>query len=480
VEVPKSFQFDSKYDLLPTENTLTNQLKSYSNPKDAANLLKVVKQGKNLQQEHLQYTMKKLAETNDLEELKSLIDLWKFKQYPEESTPYAFLLDAYLRTTDSEIAIFQAEELWKEMKVQKIIPSAETYDCLIYGLTMKNMDLRAYDLLKEMKDEHKMKPSLNTYRTLLLGLTDENHFEHAREIYHMILQDYGASPSKDISRIVLTGYAHAGDVDSVKELLANTSSDPELLAFLIDAHSRAKSDLSVVEELLSTDARLASYLKESNRFVLSALLNFHAARDDLDRALATLKTIKDSGAVPEPYAYKKLLEHYTRKGDTKAALELFTTMERDGLFDFETCEIMGRHFAGLGDNRSWFELLAELARRNIPMTIEAYHITIECLLVSEDAEEARRVFETMKEDGFHPNSQTYHLFIRHFCANGAMVEANQYFEEMLKESIQPEDDVYLTMMLGYTRKGDMKNAAPLIKYLSSGNRIQDLVLQDKE
>merc|ERR1712137_178708 len=455
-------------DMPTASENLLKQLQAYDKPRDLSNLLKVVKNGKYVLPEHLCYAMEKLSASLDIEEIKSLIDLWKYKQFAASSAPYNYLLDSYLHMQDREKGTYQALELFKDLKKQGVEISKTSYECMINGLITNNEISSAFELLQEMRAKE-LKPSQQSYFLMLTSLTQSVQLDRAGEVFTLLKQDYG-EPDLASYRLLLVGYAHSGETEKIKEILENQKSkDPSLWAILIDAYAQSGADITAITALKEQIAKQGSL---ENSEILSALLNYYAKNADVENATATLAHIKNSNFSVAPYAYKSLLRHYTEKGDIKRALALFQEMEDNKVFDQEGCHIIGNGLAQIGDLEVWAKIVTEMADRGLALDRTCYHITIQCLLCRNDVKQARDMIDMMHNERIYPDASTYLLFVRHHCALGEMQEAAAVMDEISRVGLDPNSETYISMMLGYVQKGDMKSAAPLIKYLSSGDRIE--------
>jgi len=468
VSLPQTFTFP---EVEAASDPLFSRLKStYENPKDLANLLKVVKTGKQLQPDHIKYTMKKLAEHTEIEELQSLIDLWNFKGFAKDVVPYNYLLASYFQLPDLEKGAFQALELWKEIQSKGIAPNAESYEALIFGLSKAGHHDQALNLFNEMRQKQ-IKPSRDTFKIILYHLTHALRNDEAVAAYNALKADYGEADAV-ATRILITGYAHKGDVENVLSLLNQGTPTPELWSLFIDAHTQSSASEDVLIQLKQKFYDLG-ILRDVN--VLSGFLNFYGRVGDTENAFAVLDVFKNEGLVPLAYAYKSLLSHLSKKGDVKRAKALFSQMRDQNVIDQDSCLIIGEVLANNGDVETWVDILGDMGARNIPIRISEYHVTLSALLLGGEIEAARGVLEMMRNNNIHPTSKTYLLFVKHYTQSGEMKEAAAVLDEMGRDSVDPEVDIYVTLMLGYMQKGDIKSAAPLVKYLSTGDRLEKYV-----
>ncbi|CAN6179516.1 unnamed protein product [Urochloa humidicola] len=290
--------------------------------------------------------MKAYCKSDQIEEAEGLFIEMKQKGLQPTVATYNILMDAYSRRLQPEVV----ESLLLEMQDLTLRPSAESYNCLIsaYG-RQKKMSEKAEDAFLRMKTDG-IKPLSSSYTALLRAYAVNGLHEKAHTIY-VDMKREGLKPTLETYTALVDTLRRAGDTEKLMETwktmmdekIGGTRVIFQMILDCLAQHGLYLQARDAIYEfgkiglkptVMTYNILMNAYGRGGQHYKLPQLLKEMAALElkpdsityctmiyayarvrDFSRAFYYHKQMVQSGQIPDPRSYRKLLNTL----DVKAA-----------------------------------------------------------------------------------------------------------------------------------------------------------------
>ncbi|CAL0316974.1 unnamed protein product [Lupinus luteus] len=222
------------------------------------------------------------------------------------------------------------------------------------------------------------------------------------------------APDTRIYTSLMKGYMKAGRVaDTVRMLEAMRHQDDSA------SHPDHVSYTTVVSALVKTGSmdRARQVLSEmlrigvaANRITYNILLKGYCKQLQMDKARELLKEmIDDAGIQPDVVSYNTLIDGCILVDDSAGALAFFNEMRARGITPTKiSYTTLMKAFAFSGQPKLANKVFDEMINdRQVKVDVIAWNMLVEGYCRLGLVEEAKKVIQKMKENGFHPDVGTY-------------------------------------------------------------------------
>ncbi|GLJ07099.1 hypothetical protein SUGI_0058250 [Cryptomeria japonica] len=398
----------------------------------------------------------------------------------------------------------RAEDLIKEMGLFGVRPDVLTYNIMIkLYARVRREDLIAGVIEKMLGDN--IEPCISTFCSLVAAYVGFGDLEKAemlvqamredkRDICSILRQSNQATlqrnlllprsyrPDHRIYTILMKGYLHKGRLrDVIKMLRAmqdedDPNSHPNEVTYTTAISAFVK--MGSMDEAHAVLREMATTKMPANVITYNSLLNGYCRSQKLHKAKVLMQEMKDAGIVPDVVSYNTLINGFICINDNMGALACFDEMRNAGIDPSKiTYTTLMKAFGINGQPVIAAKIFEEMQKDlKIKIDIVAWNMLIESYSKAGMMEHAKKVFQQMKEKGFHPTVATYGSLVNGFVRAQKPVEALALWPEIKErtrekcvgggtESFVPDLGILDSLVEICVRAAFFKRALEILAYM---------------
>jgi len=312
------------------------------------------------------------------------------------SPTYGVLLRAHGQAGDLD----RLWELWREMLVRKVMPSAITFGCMVEALVMNWHAEEAWELTAEARTRFDLKPCDQTvlYSTIIKGFSWARQHDKVKTVYAEMLEH-------DVPRNTIT-------YNTILNSMTRCGLMHEMPALLEEMRASVPP----------VKADIVTY---------STIIKGYCQAGEVDRAFKLLEEMRtEAGVVPDEVTYNSLLDGCARQQRLDDALRLLDEMRLMGVAPSNytlsiACKLLGR-------------------ARRLPQAFEL-------------------IESVTKEHGFRPNIAVYTCLIQACFQNRQLGKALALHGQILSDRLVPDEKTYTVLAQGCLQAGALDKAVAVVR-----------------
>lgn len=222
------------------------------------------------------------------------------------------------------------------------------------------------------------------------------------------------APDSRIYTTLMKGYMKAGRVtDTVRTLEAmrhqdDKASHPDHVTYTTVVSTFVKAGL--MDRAREVLAEMTRILVPANRITYNILLKGYCQRLQIDKAKELLREMADdAGIMPDVVSYNILIDGCILIDDSAGALAFFNEMRERGIAPTKiSYTTLMKAFALSGQPKLANKVFDEMLRDSrVKVDLVAWNMLVEGYCRLGLVEEAKKIIQRMKDNGFYPNVSTY-------------------------------------------------------------------------
>ncbi|KAF3445273.1 hypothetical protein FNV43_RR14968 [Rhamnella rubrinervis] len=365
------------------------------------------------------------------------------------SNPVVFemLVDSYRKMG----LLAEAVTVFLTIKNAEFVPTSSFCNTLLRDLLKTDkMELfwKVFDRISDMK----LTFDVYTYSYVINAYAKAGNVDEVKKVL-LEMEEKGFPPNVDTYNMVIHGLCGAGHVDEAVEI---KGMKPDGVSYnsLIDGFIKQGN----VEEALKMKSKMVSHFIEMDLNVQNTLLNGVCKAGMMENAREIVTEMINTDANPDSRTYNLLIEGYYRKHDMVRAFQMLDEMKKRSLAP--TIHTYSAIINGLYLSRNFGQAKAafgEMIKEGLEPNAFIYTI-ISAHAKEGKLEEARRIFESLTEQGIFQDVFCYNSLIISLCQSRKMDAARTYLDDMLESGLQPDAHTYGAFVHGYSEAGKMQMA----------------------
>lgn len=222
------------------------------------------------------------------------------------------------------------------------------------------------------------------------------------------------TPNSRIYTTLMKGYMKAGRVnDTIRTLEAmrnqeDSASHPDHVTYTTVVSALAKAgSMDKARQVLAEMTRTGV---PANRITYNILLKGYCQQLQIDKAKELIREMTDNaGIVPDVVSYNILIDGCILVDDSAGALSYFHEMRARGIAPSKiSYTTLMKAFAVSGQPKLAYKVFDEMTKDSrVKVDIVAWNMLVEGYCRLGLVEEAKKIVQKMRENGFYPNVSTY-------------------------------------------------------------------------
>lgn len=221
------------------------------------------------------------------------------------------------------------------------------------------------------------------------------------------------APNSRIYTTLMKGYMKAGRVsDTIRMLEAmrqqsDNASHPDHVTYTTVVSALVKA--GSVDRARQVLAEMSRIGVPANRVTYNVLLKGYCQQLQIEKARELLKEMTDAGIEPDVVSYNILIDGSILIDDSTGALAFFNEMRGRGIAPTKiSYTTLMKAFASSGQPKLANKVFDEMLNDpRVKVDMIAWNMLVEAYCKQGLVEEAKRVVQKMKDNGFYPNVSTY-------------------------------------------------------------------------
>ncbi|KAF3584983.1 hypothetical protein F2Q69_00030528 [Brassica cretica] len=408
------------------------------------------------------------------------------------------------------------QSLWEEMITKGIKPINSTYGTLIDVYSKGGLKVHALCWLGKMS-KIGMQPDEVTTGIVLQMYKKAREFQKAEDFFKK--WSYGKDNNKMEPHVCLSSYTYntmidtygkSGQIKEASETFNRMLEEgivPTTVTFNTMIHMYGNNgQLGEVTSLMKT--MKLQCLPDTRTY--NILISLHTKNNDIVRAGAYFKEMKNAGLKPDPVSYRTLLYAFSIRHMVEEAEELIAEMyHNDVEIDEYTQSALTRMYIEAEMiKKSWFwfqrfHLRGSMSSEGYSANIDAYgergylseaervficcqevnkrtvieyNVMIKAYGIGKSCEKACEVFESMMSYGVAPDKCTYNTLVQILASFDMPHKARSYLEKMRETGYVSDCIPYCAVISSFVKLGHLNMAEEVYKEMVDFNIEPDVVV----
>eukprot|EP01018_Ginkgo_biloba_P009057 Gb_16885 [translate_table: standard] len=268
-------------------------------------------------------------------------------------------------------------------------------------------------------------------------------------------------PDSWIYTILMKGYMQKGRLNDVLQTLKamqnDSQSHPDEVTYTTAISAFVK--MGLMDEACAVLQEMAAKEAPANLITYNILLNGYCRLLQMQKAEVLMQDMKDAGIVPDVVSYNTLINGCIRIDDNVGALTYFNEMRKAGIAPSNiSYTTLMKAFGMNGQPRLAAKVFEEMQKDpRIRVDIVAWNMLIESYSRVGLIEDAKKVFQQMKEQNLHPTVATYGSLVNGFARaqkpGEALVLWNEIKERTMAKSgeggiepLEPDEGLFNSLV----------------------------------
>ncbi|XP_047314669.1 pentatricopeptide repeat-containing protein At1g12775, mitochondrial-like [Impatiens glandulifera] len=320
---------------------------------------------------------------------------------------------------------------------RRYIIDSTFFNILINGLILEGRTAEAIDLFKKLVIEEDV--DSKTYNEITFGiaikaLCKSNNSKGAVELLNN-MHNYGCKPNLVAYNTLIDSLCKDGFLDDAFILLSQMKSREEEEGIITPDVITYTCLISGLCNVGRWDDAKTTFLEMNNEGIspndvtFSILVNALCKEGNMK---AAQEIMMKCGHCRNVFTYTTLIDGYITQGEMGKALQLLTSMIKDGIepniVTYGTL-IHGYTTVRLKLDKA-LHLFRQMSSKGLKPNIQIYNILIQGLFYSGNCFLARKLWKELHVSGLRPDICTYRVLLNGLCRNGFHTEALSFFLEM--------------------------------------------------
>ncbi|CAH8381502.1 unnamed protein product [Eruca vesicaria subsp. sativa] len=407
------------------------------------------------------------------------------------------------------------QSLWEEMIRKGIKPINSTYGTLIDVYSKGGLKVHALCWLGKMS-KIGMQPDEVTTGIVLQMYKKAREFQKAEDFFkkwsygkdkkmepHVCLSSYTYNTMIDT-------YGKSGQIKEASETFKRMLEEgivPTTVTFNTMIHMYGNNgQLGEVTSLM----KMMKLQCVPDTRTYNILISLHTKGNDIERAGAYFKEMKNAGLKPDPVSYRTLLYAFSIRHMVEEAEELVAEMDDNNVeIDEYTQSALTRMYIEAGmleKSWSWFQrfhLSGEMSSEGYSANIDAYgergylseaervficcqavnkrtvieyNVMIKAYGIGKSCEKACELFASMMSYGVTPDKCTYNTLVQILASSDMPHKARSYLEKMRETGYVSDCIPYCAVISSFVKLGQLNMAEEVYKEMVDFNIEPDVVV----
>ncbi|XP_020572472.1 pentatricopeptide repeat-containing protein At3g06430, chloroplastic-like [Phalaenopsis equestris] len=324
-----------------------------------------------------------------------------------------------------------AGELFEIMLEEGIEPTSALYTALLAAFCRCNFIDEAFSILTKMKTLPLCQPDIFTYSTLLKACIESSRFELIDSLYQD-MSERMIVPNTVTQNIVLGGYGKAGKfIEMEKVLTAMLESDtcrPDVWTMnIILGLFGTKGEIEMMEKWYENFRNIGI---EPETRTLNILISAYGRNKMYDKMTSVMEYMRKLAFPWTTSTYNNIIEAFASVGDAKSIEYAFVQMQAEGMkADTNTFRYLITGYSNAGLFQKVVSSIKLAERSEIPHNTSFLNAVIYACSKAGDLIEMERVFKSMKERRYMPDSTTYSILVEAYRKEGMNNKINDLERE---------------------------------------------------
>ena len=377
--------------------------------------------------------------------------------------------------------ISKAEEIFEDMKLNKIPPTIITYSIMIKGYGyVYNME-KALNLKNEIESKN-IKPNNIIYGCLLNCAVRCGKLDTMINIYQSMRED-GIRPNRIIYTTLIKGFNKMKQFEKAFELFDSISDDDKINCnismynAILDCCVESKNfkKLNEIYNKLKSinenhsDAEYASdNYPKPNVITYSTMIKGHTRCGQIEEAKKIYEFLKmnQNYFALDEILFNTVCDCFARAGQKELAIEVFEDMKKANIKHTAIIySILIKMYSSCGEYHKCLQTFDMMIKNNIKPSLVSYTTIIQMYLKQKKFSEAIAKFEEMKRNNLKPDHVIYNFLINNCTFNKKIEKAIEFLIESIRENIKLNDDTYGNC-IEYLINNKFMNSSQRIGYAS--------------
>ncbi|KAL6996368.1 hypothetical protein U1Q18_006497 [Sarracenia purpurea var. burkii] len=422
---------------------------------------------------------------NGVEELERCLGLVKKWELRLNCYTYKCLLQAYLRSNDSN----KAFEVYMEMRRRGYKLDIFAYNMLLDALAKEEKHIdrltrltrmtgkigkadEALTLFQEMLTRG-CNLNLIAYNTMIQVLAKNRMVDKAIFLFSKMVGN-DCRPNEFTYCVILNVLVAEGQLGKLDEVvkISNKYMNKSIYAYLV----RTLTTLGHASEAHRLFCNMWSFYDKGDRDAYLSMLGSLCNAGKITEALDLLSKVHEKGISTDTFMYNTLLSALGKSKQVSYLHDLYDKMKQDGPSpDIFTYNILISSFGRAGRVEEAVKIFEELENSKCKPDIISYNSLINCLGKNGNVDEAHMRFKEMKEEDLNPDVVTYSTLIECFGKTEKVEMACRLFDEMLEEGCCPNIVTYNILLDCLERSGRTAEAVDLYSKLKQQGLTPDSI-----
>lgn len=408
------------------------------------------------------------------------------------------------------------QSLWEEMITKGIKPINSTYGTLIDVYSKGGLKVHALCWLGKMS-KIGMQPDEVTTGIVLQMYKKAREFQKAEDFFKK--WSYGKDNNKMEPHVCLSSYTYntmidtygkSGQIKEASETFNRMLEEgivPTTVTFNTMIHMYGNNgQLGEVTSLMKT--MKLQCLPDTRTY--NILISLHTKNNDIVRAGAYFKEMKNAGLKPDPVSYRTLLYAFSIRRMVEEAEELIAEMDHNDveIDEYTQSALTRMYIEAEMIEKSWFwfqrfHLAGRMSSEGYSANIDAYgergylkeaervficcqevnkrtvieyNVMIKAYGIGKSCEKACEVFESMMSYGVAPDKCTYNTLVQILASSDMPHKARSYLEKMRETGYVSDCIPYCAVISSFVKLGQLNMAEEVYKEMVDFNIEPDVVV----